>query len=808
MNFADPSTALLAACGGDSVKVFDVSEDTGSDPCMLSYSPSPGFQVNSVKWNHTNLVIASAGDDKRISLWRKNGQSMGTVPPLGTNAGDNIDESISAISFSNKGSRYLCSGGSGQIVRVWDLQRKRCIKWLRGHTDTITGVMCNCKDEHLASISLKGDLILHNLASGARAAELKDPNEQVLRVLDYSRISRHVLVTAGDNGSVHLWDTTGRSPKVSWLKQHSAPTTGVCFSPSNDKTIATVGLDKKLYTFDSGTRRPTSCVPYEAPFSSLAFRDDGWTLAAGTSSGRVVFYDVRGKPQPYTVLRAYSSSEAITSLCWQRSKPINVNEGTCTAETALLGGSEDSILMPDPLPSLTSSSLSSSTAVSTSRISGRPMSAIDASPLTTTSSGSISTAEVTPQRNHLSTGGGLSRLHPPRSSFNVSDDMEVFSPLVDVQPITPSLSNWWNDQDETKKDNATNEKKSASLVFPSSGRKFPYTEEGNMDSHQISDWKSNPALRQDDTQSIVSQPSATSSKSEQSFSATPPEAWGGEALSDKLSHHRSALSKPSRFITTSGSLTSGALMSSSTFAGLQESSALTSHTTISSLTNTSLITNLHGKDISNREALSGLSEPSSTFPFSSIVSSLGTSSLGTKNSSGQANLDVPGLMSVALPRRYSTYADRISTISSFSDGASYGMGSPKLKKTGAETREELVNSLLSRSDTSGAAGMGALPIPNGVTSQPQKGLAQPDQQQGASSFTLQLVQRTLEETLTSVQKSIHEDMRNLHIELLRQFHIQETEMSSVLNSVLEKQAELMKEVQALRKEHQQLRQLL
>lgn len=38
--------------------------------------------------------------------------------------------------------------------------------------------------------------------------------DQVLRVLDYSRISRHLLVTAGDDGTVHLWDTTGRSPKV------------------------------------------------------------------------------------------------------------------------------------------------------------------------------------------------------------------------------------------------------------------------------------------------------------------------------------------------------------------------------------------------------------------------------------------------------------------------------------------------------------------------------------------------------------------------------------------------------------------
>lgn len=73
--------------------------------------------------------------------------------------------------------------------------------------------------------------------------------------------------------------------------------------------IASVGLDKKLYTYDSGSRRPSSCIPYEAPFSSLAFRDDGWTLAAGTSNGRVVFYDVRGKPQPFVVLHAYGSSE-------------------------------------------------------------------------------------------------------------------------------------------------------------------------------------------------------------------------------------------------------------------------------------------------------------------------------------------------------------------------------------------------------------------------------------------------------------------------------------------------------------------
>ena len=75
------------------------------------------------------------------------------------------------------------------------------------------------------------------------------------------------------------------------------------------QTIATVGLDKKLYMLDSGSRRPTQTIPHEAPFSSLAYNDDGTILAAGTNSGRVVFYDVRGKPKPLTILRAYNTSE-------------------------------------------------------------------------------------------------------------------------------------------------------------------------------------------------------------------------------------------------------------------------------------------------------------------------------------------------------------------------------------------------------------------------------------------------------------------------------------------------------------------
>ncbi|KAF7816390.1 protein NEDD1 [Senna tora] len=783
--------ALLAAGGGDTVKLFDTSIKPPGDTCPLSYTPSPGCQVNSVKWNHTNLVVASAGDDKKISLWRKNGHNMGTIPVAGTDSGDNIEESILALSFSNKASRYLCSGGSGQVVRIWDLSKKRCIKWLRGHTDTVAGIMYNCKDEHLASISLSGDLILHNLASGAKAVELKDPNEQVLRVLDYSRISRHLLATAGDDGTVHLWDTTGHSPKVSWLKQHSAPTSGIGFSPANDKIIASVGLDKKLYTYDSGSRRPSSCISYEAPFCSLAFRDDGWMLAAGTSNGRVAFYDVRGKPQPFVVLQAYGSSEAVTSLCWQRSKPVIVNESNCTAETALVGdATEGSVLMPDPLPSSTSLSVSLSTAVSGSRYPSRLGTSLEASSLMTSRSefsSSKSTAEETPQKSHLWPIGTLSRLNAPHSSYK--DDMDVFSPLVDVQPITPSL---W-EENGAKKDIFFADRKLSSLLFHAASKRFTNTDDRKSDP-PIFDWKSGSTSKQDESQSslpLVGSTPPPTSKNEDS-SITPSEGWGGERLSDKYTYLRQPVNAPSRL----GMLSSGGQTAGSMFSGLQNPSSSAS---ISSLTNSSFnYSDLRMKDFSTSQ------ETSLQLPDHLFSRSLSLTSINTRTSLGQGSLDSPRMSPLTLPRRFSTYAERISSTSTFSDGVSLSVSSPKVKKSGAETREELLNSLLVKSDTTVPAESGSLPLTNGVRSH-QKA-SQSDAQ--GSSFTLQLFQRTLEETLDSFQKSIHEDMRNLHIEILRQFHLQEIEMSNVMNSILENQAELMKEVKSLRKENQQLRQML
>nr|GEV26220.1 protein NEDD1 [Tanacetum cinerariifolium] len=66
----------------DIMKLFEVSKDPG-DPCILTHNLSLGYQVNSIKWNHTNLVVVSDDDNKKISLWQKTGQSTGAFLPSG-----------------------------------------------------------------------------------------------------------------------------------------------------------------------------------------------------------------------------------------------------------------------------------------------------------------------------------------------------------------------------------------------------------------------------------------------------------------------------------------------------------------------------------------------------------------------------------------------------------------------------------------------------------------------------------------------------------------------------------------------------
>jgi protein NEDD1 len=157
--------------------------------------------------------------------------------------------------------------------------------------------------------------------------------------------------------------------------------------------------------------------------------------------------------------------QAVTSLSWQCSNPIAVTGSNCSLEVALLGtSSEDSVIMPDPLPAsglgtrgripAAVGSTKPSTWASSLPNNDNPTNRIGASGIGGSSvAGGITTrpksagGDITPfSSSRIWANGPISRLQTPRTTsfYNGIDDMEVFSPLVDVQPITPSISSFWD----------------------------------------------------------------------------------------------------------------------------------------------------------------------------------------------------------------------------------------------------------------------------------------------------------------------------------------------------------------------------
>ncbi|KAK8691657.1 hypothetical protein V6N13_075158 [Hibiscus sabdariffa] len=73
-----------------------------------------------------------------------------------------------------------------------------------------------------------------------------------------------------------------------------------------------------------------------------------------------------------------------------------------------------------------------------------------------------------PHKSHLWPGDIMMRSHAQRSKYNLKDDMDAFSPLVDVQPITPpSLDKLWDDHDGAKKEHLLTDTNPSSLLFAS-----------------------------------------------------------------------------------------------------------------------------------------------------------------------------------------------------------------------------------------------------------------------------------------------------------------------------------------------------
>ncbi|KAJ8955720.1 hypothetical protein NQ318_008592 [Aromia moschata] len=112
---------------------------------------------------------------------------------------------------------------------------------LRGHKYQVTCVRVSPQGSMLASSSVDGTAVLWNLHSCAKLFTMTQVNGDAIRVCSFSPDSS-ILVTAGDNGAVCVWDLIHRS-LIKTLFEHEGTTQSLAFTPDSQYLVTACSLE-------------------------------------------------------------------------------------------------------------------------------------------------------------------------------------------------------------------------------------------------------------------------------------------------------------------------------------------------------------------------------------------------------------------------------------------------------------------------------------------------------------------------------------------------------------------------------------
>ncbi|NTW49179.1 MAG: WD40 repeat domain-containing protein [Chlorobiales bacterium] len=269
------------------------------------------LRVNSIRFSPDNRLMASASS-KTIISDPKTGEELRTL------VGHSVTEYVYSLDFSHNG-LFLASAGSDRRITLWSVKVGLKLKTLEGHKQSINVVRFNYQDSILASASSDGKINLWDVESGRLIKTLLASDDGV-NTLSFSP-NGGVLASAGWDKEITLWSVDQRKKK-GVLKGHAHSVTGVVFSPDG-KTLCSSSWDKTIKLWDVRTGKEIrTFVGHTNGVESVKFSPDGnkivstsynrngkicvmklWTVETGEEEQTIAgeFYGVEFSPDGVTL---------------------------------------------------------------------------------------------------------------------------------------------------------------------------------------------------------------------------------------------------------------------------------------------------------------------------------------------------------------------------------------------------------------------------------------------------------------------------------------------------------------------------
>eukprot|EP01091_Cochliopodium_minus_P001916 TRINITY_DN11872_c0_g1_i1.p1 TRINITY_DN11872_c0_g1~~TRINITY_DN11872_c0_g1_i1.p1 ORF type:complete len:323 (-),score=83.70 TRINITY_DN11872_c0_g1_i1:456-1424(-) len=269
-------------------------------------------KITSLSFSHDNKKIISASEDGSIAISKLDGT-------LETS----LKSETEIYSITLGGENYLGCASKEGVIEIFDIKQK---KWLKRFNDTdnktsrFNSICFNDVGSHIIasndtssyiSIFNTNNSTLSYLSSNSNVNNTNFVGAPINQIT-FSPLRSSILGGVSEKGTLLIWDINKTSPQEnnrkiggsliqSYEEKHTAPSTSLSFSPTNEKQVVTVGLDKKLNLYDLGAKRVTTNI-LQHPLSYVSFSGDSKYIYTSTLSGSIFIYDVRSIKKPFKTI--------------------------------------------------------------------------------------------------------------------------------------------------------------------------------------------------------------------------------------------------------------------------------------------------------------------------------------------------------------------------------------------------------------------------------------------------------------------------------------------------------------------------
>ncbi|KAJ1995711.1 hypothetical protein GGI25_000687 [Coemansia spiralis] len=259
-------------------------------------------KITSTSWAADGATFVAGGRGACIRQYSKSGEWLQDIKLTRRGERPAPMDIVAVQHYGINSESMFVANNTTKQVRRWDFIKKEYTSVCQTHEHNISCLaVCTKKRLVASATSQGGEIALFNLLHNTRT-DLRSATQKALTCISISPGHRSQVCVGSEDGLLQLFDTTrtGAALPKTFPRVHAAPIRGLAFFQASSGTIVSAGLDSRIVVTDPRAYSNINAVTVASasPLTSLSCCTESTVIGTGTIDGCVLLYDIRAPSLP------------------------------------------------------------------------------------------------------------------------------------------------------------------------------------------------------------------------------------------------------------------------------------------------------------------------------------------------------------------------------------------------------------------------------------------------------------------------------------------------------------------------------